>query len=451
MITFIGVVTLVLGIVALRLGTRFTITSLLALSLLGAAGAILLPGGGNISPAHLFLAFVVSAVLSEPFALRTVYRSSRFPNEGFWLICFVLYAGFSAYFFPRLLQGVTQVNPVGATLYGDSVGLVPLGPTSGNFNQSVYLLADAVCFFSIIIFTRTAEAKYFIARALMFYAAANIGFAALDIVTFWTNTAYLLDFIRNAQYTFHLEESYGGLKRIAGSFTEASSFAGATVGAFGFTFRLWLYGIEPMITFPLAAISLILLGISTSSTAIVSLILVLLFIILVEFIKLTKQQASRESLYFLTFFPVVVFLCAVFVYLNEGVFYSLQGYLDSVIFDKAISDSGVERSAMNTAALANFADTWGVGGGVGSIRASSFPVAVLASSGIIGTVLYLSFLTKVLVRLKSGFNTESDAIGTAARTACVGILFAACVSGTVADLGLPFFVFAAVSCSDANA
>jgi protein arginine kinase len=87
-------------------------------------------------------------------------------------------------------------------------------------------------------------------------ATLNLIFGALDLLTYFTNTTELFSFIRNANYALLSDTEVAGFKRIVGSFTEASSFGSATLGYFAFTGRLWLLGIRPQLTAPLAFLSL---------------------------------------------------------------------------------------------------------------------------------------------------------------------------------------------------
>jgi hypothetical protein len=121
-----------------------------------------------------------------------------------------------------------------------------------------------------------------------------------------------------------------------------------------------------------------------------------------------------------------------------------------MVFNKLSTDSGVERSSWNRQALQNFVDTYGFGAGNGSLRASSFPIAVLASFGIVGTSLFgLFFIGLFFGRTKSSkCDPLDEANQMAAGSLCVAWLIAATVSGALTDLGLPFFAFAALACSD---
>ena len=70
--------------------------------LFGAAAAIALPalGGATITPAVLFLPFLLARALAER-GLGGCLRQVSFPNAGFWLLLLVVWGVLSAYFLPR--------------------------------------------------------------------------------------------------------------------------------------------------------------------------------------------------------------------------------------------------------------------------------------------------------------------------------------------------------------
>jgi hypothetical protein len=449
----IGVFTLALGIVALLFKPRLTIWALIPATLLGSAGALLLTGSGTIQPAHFLLGFAVPAILFRRGATAVIFRSASFPNEGFWLTALVAFAVVGAMFVPSLLAGATQINAIGFSDYGVSLRLVPLGPTSGNITQSIYLLADLACFFVVLAFAQREGGVAILRTTLIAYGLANIGFALLDLATFWTQTGYLLDFMRNAQYALHFEESSSNMKRIVGSFTEASSFSYATIGSLCFTARLCLSGIKPRLTLFSSLASLLLLVLSTSSTALVAAPVMMGYIYGATAIKASRGKgsggkASGVETSFVALGPLLGIAAASAVALHPATSDAIRDYLNATIFEKATTDSGISRAAWNTAAINNFFDTWGIGGGLGSIRASSFALALLSNLGVAGVVLALPFFYQTLYARRFNASPEIAATRAAARTACLGLLFAACVSGSLVDLGLPFFIFAATACAE---
>jgi hypothetical protein len=136
--------------------------------------------------------------------------------------------------------------------------------------------------------------------------------------------------------------------------------------------------------------------------------------------------------------------------LNDTYSSYVQGLLETMVFNKMNTSSGVERSAWNRQALQNFLDTFGFGVGNGSVRASSFPIAVLANLGFVGAAIFRMFFVRVLFRTQAGKDIDhlDAAYQQAARSACIASLIAATISGALIDLGLPFFVFAALACAE---
>ncbi|MGH7093696.1 MAG: hypothetical protein ACREFB_09210, partial [Stellaceae bacterium] len=126
----------------------------------------------------------------------------------------------------------------------------------------------------------------------------------------------------------------------------------------------------------------------------------------------------------------------------------LSNMVDQTVIDKLASRSGVEREMWNAQALVNFADTHGFGAGDGSVRASSFPIAVLGNIGVIGAVTYALFLFRLLCGRRDRWTAPFPATcQSAARWACFAQLVGASVAGSFIDLGLPFFIFAGLACA----
>ena len=108
--------------------------------------------------------------------------------------------------------------------------------------------------------------------------------------------------------------------------------------------------------------------------------------------------------------------------------------------------TGIERAAWTERALAVFNSTRGLGGGTGSVRASSFPIAVLANIGILGTLFYACFLFRILGWRKDRWSAPfPSACQSAARWGCFAQLTAASVAGGSLDLGLLFFILAGLA------
>lgn len=443
-----GIVTVLVGLICAWQGTTLSVYALFVSTLFGAAAAVLLPslGGANIPPAHLLLGFVTLGALMRRRERALVIDALLFPKAGFWLALTILYGALSAWFLPRIFTGATYVFAVARTSFGPGITLVPLGPVSGNITQPVYLVADLVCFVVVHAFGRTPEGFEATVRAALAYALANLIFGALDLATYSTGTSDLLLFMRNANYAMMVDNEVSGLKRIAGSFTEASAYAYATLAAFSFSASLALSDRYRAVAGAIAAASLVALAMTTSTTGYLSLAAVLVLLYASGAIRTMIGTVTAPTLAFLILLPLACVALVLAILLQDTLLFAVQDFYDRAVGQKLASSSGVERTSWNTQALKNFADTWGFGVGVGSVRASSFLTAVPASMGVIGSALYAAFLMQLFGRSPPGvLNDRARDVRRAARVTCIGMLVAASVAGTLVDLGLSFFLFAALA------
>ncbi len=447
-VQFIGVVVFFLGVYFLVKGPELGFYIFISSAVLGSCAAAILTSVGNstLQPAHLLLGFLTVSVLKEKQNWRPVIHCMTFPREGFWFVATALYGGVTAYLYPRIFAGSVYVNAIGVTEFGFPFIQVPLGPSSGNITQSVYFFGNVLCFLMCYTYARTEAGFRTLFNAMLLYCFMNIVFAILDIATFWTNTTYLLEFIRNSTYKLHNETVIYGLKRIVGSFTEASAFAYATIGILGFTLRLWLGGVRPALTLTLSVISALLIIFSTSSTAYAALPLLMAFVYGTSLVRAIREPVQTTTKLFLVFTPLFVVFVATAVMVHPTTSAVIKSFADTLLFDKSTSDSGLERASWNKAAISAFFSTYGLGAGVGSVRSSSFALAVIGNMGFVGTILYFTFIGLTLLRRdKSPIPEKAFEIRAACRTGCVGILISAIISGALIDLGLPFYIFAALA------
>lgn len=447
----IGLVALALGLLGWCLGVRFSIWVFVLANLFGAAGAIILTsfGSANIQPADLLLVFLAGAAIVTRGMPREAGRALVFPRAGFWLALTAGYVVFSAMFLPRIFAGATDVYAISRGEVTSRILAIPLGPTSGNVTQTLYFLGDVICF--LIFYAAASRPPLFrtIVKAALACAAANLAFALLDLATFWTHTEALLGFIRNASYRMLDEATALGFKRIVGSFAEASSFAYTTLGLFAFCLRLWLAGIHARVTGPLALLSLAAIAFATSSTGYAGAAVIVIALFALSLARTLTGRVTRPTMTFVAIGPLALITLVVGIRLDQPAWSTVQTLVDETVVNKLSSASGAERARWNDQALVNFEQTAGMGAGIGAVRASSFPIAVLGNIGVIGALAYGGFLLAVLVprRARMAANPYPAACQSAARWACLAQLAGACASATLIDLSLPFFVFAGLACA----
>jgi hypothetical protein len=450
-IEIIGVVTLILGTIALFRRPEFAVYVFVAWTLLGAAAAILLPsfGWANIQPAHLFLGFLAVIVFSRKEFLPPALRSLSFPRAGFWLLLTTTYGVLSALLLPRVFAGDTYVYMVAGTALGPGLIQVPLMPSSGNVTQTIYVVADLICFITFYAFSSIRNGLEAVARAGLACAIINLLLGVADVVTYMANVAFVMDVIRNASYRMLEDTTVFGFKRIVGSFSEASAYAFTTLGLFAFAARLWTNGIYRRTSMVSAGLSLCVLLLSTSGTAYVGLFLYCAVAYLVSWSQVVSGRVPRAVMGFVGLGPSLAAILILSLALHSPTGAVVQEILESAVFNKLSSESGLERVRWNEQALRNFLDTFGFGVGLGSVRASSFIVAVPASIGVLGALLYAGFLFIVFFQPRPrSADPLAVAVQQAARSACLALLIAGSISGPFVDLGLPFFIFAGVACAE---
>jgi hypothetical protein len=447
-IELIGIITLMLGVIGVFRPPSFIVYLFFSSLLLGSAAAFILDslGGTNIPPAHLLLGFLIYRLLSVESVRKGIIPRIKFGRPGFWLLLTVIYGAVTAYIWPRLFAGQTIVIPVRSQGY-----TIALEPSTANLTQAVYFVGDFVCFIVLSGYAASSlAARKVLTNAALFCVILNLIFAALDMVTYFTNTTELLSFIRNATYSLLNETELAGFKRIVGSFVEASAFGSMSLGFFAFTGTLWMLGVRTRLTAALTVLTFLALIFSTSTTAYVGLFVVLAIAYVQNLVRISHRSAPPQVLFFVLGAPIILATVAIAIAFSDTYSTYLGNLLDTFILDKMSSASGVERSSWNQQAIQNFLDTFGFGVGIGSLRASSFPVAVISNFGLLGTVLFGLFFVTIFVRraYRRQMDPVNDAYRRASRAACLSWLVTATLSGALVDLGLAFFAFAALASSE---
>ncbi|MFT4184966.1 MAG: hypothetical protein QM636_23940 [Rhizobium sp.] len=440
----IGIVAIVIGLFCLLLGNGATVVALAIMAVLGSAAAMFL-GSANIQPGHVLLAFLVLGVITRESTARDFVQALRLGEPGFWFMLLAAYGVMSAYFSPRLLTGETQIVPLGTTAFGDTRSTVPLVPVSSNLTQSVYMIGNLICFAMTVAVASSWRGFHAVLAGLLAYSVANTVFAMLDIGTYATGSQGLLAFMRNAQYTLHTDDQIAGVKRIVGSFTEASSFARSTLGVLGLTGTLWICGHRPLLTGSIAAASLVLVVMSTSSTGLVGAPVITLILYATALSVSMRKGAHSFASVVIVFVPLLSLAVGLLVAIDPDLSKLVYNYVDIIALGKSTSNSGIERHSWNVVAFQNIFDSSGVGVGLGTARTSSFLLALLANVGIPGTLCYLAFAFAAFLRKRGVAGSFSADARLAARNGALGLLIGDMMVSPVIDQGLFFCMLAALA------
>jgi hypothetical protein len=446
-IEWIGVVTIGIGIAILHGGVQFGIFAVTISSLFGAAAAFQVPslGGASIPPAYVLLLFLgISATCSRQLR-ATIPMTVAFPGPGFWLAALAIFGALSAIFLPRIFSGSTYVYSIARAAADFGIEILPLSPTAANITQSLYLGADLLCF--MIVAAHAAEhGAHTIGRAVLIAAIANLVFVALDLATYVTDTQELMAIIRNANYRMLDDAELGGIKRLVGSYSEAGAYAYATIGFFAFFLSQWLAGINARLSGPLALMLLLTLLACTSTTAYVSISIYLMLTLLSCIARRILGRSTTQETLYLFALPIGVLLIVIGATLVPTFWGAVGNLFDATISNKLESDSGIERTQWNEQAMRTFLDTFGMGAGLGSVRASSLPIAILANVGVIGTLLFIGILLSVACAIPSSSRRYIDEeFSRSGAVAALALIIPATVAAGSIDLGLYFSIFAGLA------
>ncbi len=324
------------------------------------------------------------------------------------------------------------------------IAVMPLRPFSTHLTQSAYAILGLVCFVSVCTLLNSERRMMHMRDAILLLASLNIGAALLQLAESYLGFPSFLNFVRNANYATFTSGEIGGLVRIYGTFPEASSFAGFTLGLFAFSASLCRDGVRPVYSGSVALASLLLLLISTSSTAYASLIgYTIAATAAAMFQAYWNNSPLKVGPTALTVWLLAVAACVALLIKPEFIT-RISDFFELTLFDKLESESGRERSNWTQQGWINFIDTYGFGVGLGGARSSSFPIALVSNVGVIGAFLFIAFLRRLFDPSTARLSHEYVSVVRAARHALLIFLMAALVNAPFADPGMLFYTFAAV-------
>jgi hypothetical protein len=421
------------------------IVSLFASLVFGATAIVNLTSLGGSSP--LIYTFFGAALLLAVAARRTFFTDlglvfARFPS-AFVICALVAYTCIGAIILPRFFAGetsalVTVRGPGGAGKVSETL----LAPTGGNLTQSAYFVLSALMFFAIAIILLQRDNVRKVRAGFIAWASAQACLGMIDWTAKMAGAGDVLAPIRTANYAMLTEVEHGGFARISGGFSEASAFGGVTLACLAFTFADWkVSGSRWMLV--LSVMLMFLLVMSTSSTAYVALAVVMVVVSLTIMQSLLAGRVGRSDLVLLAS-AFLGLLLVMFLYLADSqAFEPFIKLFDVTILNKSSSESAVERSHWNAVSLQSALDTYLLGIGVGSSRASSWIIAVVSQLGLFGSVLTLALALHFCRRIppaRRDCDIELVALHQGARAAALcGIVTGSIASGT-ADPGVMFFM-----------
>lgn len=425
---------------------------LLGMAPLGAMAAFNLPGlgGASIIGIDLAVATAFGLLLLWPGGVPAMLGTMRPWRPGLFLILLFGWAVVATAFLPRVFTGATEVYSLSRTGNEDGIVIQLMRPGTGNVTQLFRLTLGVMAFFAAAAFWARRPDPTWALRGLMAATAVHVAMGLIDVLSFSLGQTWVMEPFRTANYAMAVEHRMAGLKRMVGGFPEASAFGDMALGLFGFWFRHWVGsrggdGSARLSLLFLLASTFVLLR-STSSSAYVG---AAIFLVVMASAGLVRQRRASVSRRAALMVGGVMALLPLALALGVAAYETVEpvrAFLDRALFDKLGTDSGVERLSWNVQALRNFADSHGLGLGLGSVRSSSLVTAALATLGVIGAGLLLLFLAALLGQTaRDGDGPRAGLLVSALQAGCLALLIRACLSGTSVVMDLFFFTMAGLA------
>lgn len=441
-----GIVVCACIVVFVRLMGWSMVVAFMASLAFGATAIGTLSSLGGSSP-QIYTVFAV-LLLVTAVARKGIWRelAAVFSRIGAAPVIVVLmfHALIGAILFPRLFAGQTSVFIASRTSRG--VYETALGPSSANVTQTAYFTLGVLVFVALCLLLRRREALVDVKRGFFLWFGLHTGMGVLDLAGKMAGAGDVLAPIRTASYAMLTLTMEGGFWRIAGSYSEASTFGAVSLAGLAFSYTYWRRTNSRFAAAIAAALFLLLL-LSTSTTAYVGLALIGIPVALSLARSLASARPTRQDVLLVA---VMAFLCLAVMAVSlwsAQFFEPLLQLIDQMVTHKMASASGQERAYWNYKSMQAFFDTSGLGIGLGSSRASSWPIAVLSQLGVVGATLIAILLAALLWlpgRPRRAVDAEADAIMASARAGALASLLAASLAGGLADPGMGFFVPLAV-------
>jgi hypothetical protein len=360
-----------------------------------------LTGGSSFLPKTMFACLIVVRFVVIPliYSPQRLIELLRLDHLGF-LLAFLLISLITTMFMPRLFENAVDVIPLKFARFASSEALTP---TMANMTQSIYLTISVAATVGAAMISRSPRFSDNLLTAIRIGGIVLLGSGLLDMLANAIGQADALEPFKNASYAMITNAEIAGVRRVVGLMPEASSY-GSTCVSFiamlAFCRPLYAPG-WPRFTVSMTILALITMAlVSTSSSAYAG----LAFFGAAYLLNLgrrmfggsaTSQIGLRLELT-IGFLAIVVLLFVTIT--NPDVFDPLLRIVDEIIFNKASSDSYMERTFWTQVSWSAFWSTYGLGVGLGGTRASNYFVAVISNTGFLSSICFFVFLLQVFFR-----------------------------------------------------
>lgn len=426
-----------------RFSPQPAVTALIASLAFGATAVVILPALGGSSPiiSVVFLCALLAIAALQRNAIDDLCHVFVRQPIAWLIMVLILYAVVGAVLLPRIFSGeTTAFVPVRDE---GRVAEVALVPVTGNITQSLYFVLGALSFFGLSMLLLKPGTFAAIRIGFFMWANLHVSMGFIDLLGKLGGLGDVLEPIRTASYAMLTNVDVAGFARIAGAYSEASTFGGMSALLLAFTFTYWRATSDMLAAgFSLALLCLVVL--STSTTAYVVLGILGLVLLLSLAASTWRGRLQEQDLILIAGALVGLTILVGIVLYNNSLLDPFWQMFDEMVLNKATSASAHERSHWNWRSLQSVLDTAGLGIGIGSSRASSWIIAVASQLGVVGTIIMVVLVFEVVrggsLRYAVELDPTTRVTVLSMRAASLTALLTASISGGSADPGLVFFM-----------
>ncbi|KQT51005.1 hypothetical protein ASG43_07110 [Aureimonas sp. Leaf454] len=393
--------------------------------------------GLTFVPATMTAFLIILKTFSKKQRLLIAIGSSLKLNRFGILLIFLVLSFVVTLFMPRIFAGTVQV----VTMSGATVA--PLYPTVQNISQLAYLSISVLVVIALSQVLSTREMRQTALKAIVVGSCLTILTGLLDYASQFLPIGPVLEMFRTASYAMLVDAEMLGGKRVVGLAPEASAFGSVCLSQLCLLYFLRRGMADDFIrdrVIPVAiGLLVVLIWLSTSSAAYVGLGVFAGLACVEWLIRMFDQRYNplRKRQLGLEFGIVAtaIGLLALFMLVNPRVIDGVLNAIDELVLKKSGSDSYIERNMWTAVSLNALFETYGLGVGLGSTRASNIFVAAVSSVGVFGAMAYFGFIGQCFLMRADPRDPEAVVLLSALRYALIPPFVVGVLIGTTADFG----------------
>jgi hypothetical protein len=358
----------------------------------GTSGFAIVP---SLLPALLFLGHGLLRTSADP--VTPVQR--RILRLLFPLLLLTVYAVLSSYLLPRLFEGAIRVWPVRPHTTAD-FSLESLAPDRGNLTQAFYIIVHVgVTVTAAFLLTSSLRTQVLLVRTYIFSGLVVLAICVWELASHVAGVPYPTTFLHSNHTIGDLVGSeMGGLARLSGPFMEASFLAMFLSGSLFASLFLILNGFRSWTIYILGFGSFFMMLLSTSTTGLMVNGLLLLLILALPLAHIDLPGLRRIGGVVAMIGVLALIAAAVLPEVAPQAIHSIQRVVQATL-QKKQSESFDIRSHQDLDSLMVPLETYGLGAGWGSVRASSLVATLAGDVGIPGLLLCFWFTISVAKRV----------------------------------------------------